>query len=297
MAVSDTFPKPDPLLSSLSVDLILMARSVCGRDWGDHGTRIHDDPFSRLYWVISGEGEATYVKSGKRQRIGRGQMHLMPAFSPIKLRCEDSIDFFWCHFNAKIFSGLDFFEAFPCETAANVDKRGHESVDRLWEEMNEGFWLNKFHSRVAAEGILRRLLAWQFKSIDEPEKRKSCATYDKLRPALDFIDHNFRRQIGLGELAGLMNIQPHYLSNLFSELMGDPPMRYINKRRVKEAQRLLRFSELSLKEIAAACGFSNEFYFSKTFRLFAGCPPKTFRAEGRLEAKYPGLDVPARQAR
>jgi AraC family transcriptional activator of pobA len=44
-----------------------------------------------------------------------------------------------------------------------------------------------------------------------------------------------------------------------------------------EAARLLRFSDLTIKEIAARLGFSDQFAFSKAFKRQRGESPLDFR--------------------
>ncbi len=47
-----------------------------------------------------------------------------------------------------------------------------------------------------------------------------------------------------------------------------------------EAARLLRFSDLSIKEIAARLGFGDQFAFSKAFKRQRGEAPLDFRGRG-----------------
>ena len=51
--------------------------------------------------------------------------------------------------------------------------------------------------------------------------------------------------------------------------------------RIEEAKRLMLETDLKLAAIAAATGFCNASYFSKTFRRLAGCVPRTWRARHR----------------
>ena len=48
-----------------------------------------------------------------------------------------------------------------------------------------------------------------------------------------------------------------------------------------EAVRLLRFSDLSIKEIAARLGFNDQFAFSKAFKRQRGVAPLDYRSHGR----------------
>ena len=59
-----------------------------------------------------------------------------------------------------------------------------------------------------------------------------------------------------------------------------------------EAVRLLRFSDLSIKEIAARLGFSDQFAFSKAFKRQRGEAPLDFGATPRPRGAAPAATSP-----
>lgn len=69
------------------------------------------------------------------------------------------------------------------------------------------------------------------------------------------------------------------------EAFGVPPARYLRQLRISEARRLVVESTLSIREIAAACGFEDEFYFSRCFRRETGLAPRDYRKTFRLERR------------
>ena len=50
-------------------------------------------------------------------------------------------------------------------------------------------------------------------------------------------------------------------------------MEYVMKKRMAQAEKLLRETDQSVKEIALFCGFSDVEYFSRCFKKEHGCPP------------------------
>ena len=50
------------------------------------------------------------------------------------------------------------------------------------------------------------------------------------------------------------------------------------RRRVETAQRLLIYTRKSVKEIAAALGFSDQYYFSGCFKARTGVSPTAYRS-------------------
>lgn len=68
----------------------------------------------------------------------------------------------------------------------------------------------------------------------------------------------------------------------FSRVVGDSPLQYLKKLRMKQAAHLLRSSEAGIKQIAAAVGYESEAafcgVFKKTFQLSPGAYRKRLRA-------------------
>ena len=57
------------------------------------------------------------------------------------------------------------------------------------------------------------------------------------------------------------------------------PTEYVSFLRLQKAKRLLIDTDLLIKEIAAECGFSNEYYFSNFFKKRTELSPQNFRKE------------------
>lgn len=108
-------------------------------------------------------------------------------------------------------------------------------------------------------------------------------------PAMDtislcrwLIQHNLQDEgLGLETLAVELNCSPNYLSKLFHEKVGERLVEYINRMRVQNAVKALSGSRLSVKSVAAACGFSEASYFARVFRQATGRSPQQFRNDIR----------------
>jgi AraC family transcriptional regulator of arabinose operon len=55
-------------------------------------------------------------------------------------------------------------------------------------------------------------------------------------------------------------------------------MELLRRARVEEARRLLAAGDLSIKQVAIACGFASPYHFSKVFRRIDGLPPSQYQA-------------------
>jgi AraC-like DNA-binding protein len=63
----------------------------------------------------------------------------------------------------------------------------------------------------------------------------------------------------------------------FHTLVGEPPMQYLFRRRMREASKLLRNNQASLAQIADAVGYGSEAAFSAAFKRYSGSPPGEYR--------------------
>jgi AraC-like DNA-binding protein/ligand-binding sensor protein len=101
-----------------------------------------------------------------------------------------------------------------------------------------------------------------------------------LQKAERYIHENFTRKISLNEIAEISGLSAPYFSTIFREEMGENLSSYLNRLRVERAGRLLVETSQSLTEIAGACGFEDQSWFSKIFKSYTGTSPGKYRSQG-----------------
>jgi AraC-like DNA-binding protein len=97
--------------------------------------------------------------------------------------------------------------------------------------------------------------------------------------AMDAIQTNWQSPPNLESLAGKCNMSVSTFQRRWNESMGITPARYALGLKLQEACRLLIETSDSISKVANACGFDDEFYFSRCFRRQFGSPPRTYRKE------------------
>jgi AraC-like DNA-binding protein/ligand-binding sensor protein len=101
-----------------------------------------------------------------------------------------------------------------------------------------------------------------------------------LRKAERYIWENYTRKISLQEIADASGLSAPYFSTIFKHEMGENLSNYLNRLRVEKAATMLVETNMTLSEIAAACGFEDQSWFSKIFKSFAGMSPGKYREKG-----------------
>lgn len=78
-------------------------------------------------------------------------------------------------------------------------------------------------------------------------------------------------------LAEQLHVSDSYLYRSFKQITGQSPQEYLIHRRLAEAQYHLMDSQAALREIALACGFSDEYSLIRLFKSLFGITPGEFR--------------------
>ena len=92
-----------------------------------------------------------------------------------------------------------------------------------------------------------------------------------------FISTNVSRRLSTARIAADLRYNPDYLGRVFRASRGHSITDAIHRRKVKEARALLARNELTVVEIADACGFHDAGYFRRVFKTHAGMTPTQFR--------------------
>lgn len=85
--------------------------------------------------------------------------------------------------------------------------------------------------------------------------------------------------ISLPELAQKAGVSPKHLCRIFRQSVGHPPMETLRLLRLQLGIALLVRSSLTVKEVAARCGFADPLYFSRCFSAAFGCSPRHLRED------------------
>ena len=94
------------------------------------------------------------------------------------------------------------------------------------------------------------------------------------------LRRNFKTIKKPSEYASKMNIIVSYLNDTVRTVTGFPVTYYIQQELMREAQRLLYHSDLSVKEVADNLGYEDEKYFNRLFSKVIGVSPGAFRKKG-----------------
>ena len=99
----------------------------------------------------------------------------------------------------------------------------------------------------------------------------------QLRRAEALMSENLTVQVPLGQVAEECGLSVRHLARAFRQSTGVPPHRWLLNRRVERAKELLPDSNLSLSDVALACGFGDQSHFTRTFTAAVRLSPGVWR--------------------
>ena len=98
----------------------------------------------------------------------------------------------------------------------------------------------------------------------------------KLQKVIDYINAYLDRDLSLKELSSLVQMSPHYFSELFKGSTGTTPHQYVIQCRIDRAKKLISQNKLSLAQIATLVGFADQSHLHRHFKRVVGVTPKTW---------------------
>jgi AraC family transcriptional regulator len=141
--------------------------------------------------------------------------------------------------------------------------------------------------RLAAESLANLLAVHLIRHIlapRRPERRRDGALpRGRLRAVVAYIEEHLDAGPTLEQMAAVARLSPYHFARQFKAATGLPPHQYVIARRVERAKQLLQAgTDLSLAEVAARAGFSDQSQFSQHFKRLAGVTPGQFRTPARF---------------
>jgi transcriptional regulator GlxA family with amidase domain len=99
----------------------------------------------------------------------------------------------------------------------------------------------------------------------------------KLQSVVALMEANIEEVLFLDELASYVDLSRRQLERLFQKYLDCSPHRYYLQLRLGKARQLLKQTNMSIIEIAIACGFVSTPHFSKCYRNSFNIPPRDER--------------------
>lgn len=233
---------------------------------------LHWHDFYELELLLSGQGEHLY--NGRKYPLVRGSLYAMSPADTHAYQIDESVCLYHLSVNAErlpadIRSRL-WADRQPIVINEKDILRLSILFDLLIEECERQGPLAENTEKNLLEVITTLIL--RLMGDNGPALEKG-----HLHKAIAYMQTNFTRPLPLSETASVAGLNLTYFSELFTKKMGRSYGQYLTNLRIEYAKRLLRGSQLNVKEICFECGFSTLSTFLQAFRKTAGMTPSEYR--------------------
>ncbi|MEG8116154.1 helix-turn-helix domain-containing protein [Xanthomonas hortorum] len=157
-------------------------------------------------------------------------------------------------------------------------------LDVLFATIADDHARQRIGHEAALQAAAAQLLIWTARTALE-RAQDAAAVSPQADPALRhlrgypaLIDQHYRAHWPISRYADQLGLTPGHLNALCQRLAGASALRLLQRRIMLEARRSLRYTSLSVQQIAASLGFFDAAYFSRYFARHTGCSPTRFRA-------------------
>ncbi|MCR5312076.1 MAG: AraC family transcriptional regulator [Bacteroidaceae bacterium] len=151
------------------------------------------------------------------------------------------------------------------------------------------------HNNMRAFGhtdMLRSLVKIFLINVQRYGNRRGSLPLDSVKPShrlfvmfRKLVETHFISMHTVKEYADNLNVSTKTLSNSVQECASKSPLTFINDRIILEAKRMLRYTDLMVKEIAFRLGYEDPSYFVKFYKRQTGYLPSEFREMVNLNSK------------
>jgi AraC-like DNA-binding protein len=115
------------------------------------------------------------------------------------------------------------------------------------------------------------------RGMAEPADDAQSEGARRIERCITYMKQHLSQPLCIAKLAQTANISSSHFFVLFKRWVGFSPIEYFIRLRMQRAGELLASTTLSVKEVAAALGYDDPFYFSRLFKSVHGVAPSDYR--------------------
>jgi AraC family transcriptional activator of pobA len=282
--------------SGLTVDrldggAVEVLRMDGARFGGDAAREPHRHDYHELIWVSSGRGQhlldgrAFPVRPQTVTVIGRGQVHVFEIGEDLHGAVVRFRDEALAGSTGARRGTPDWLLAGQGGRTVAVPAGDAPRLDALVDALAaEAVRPPDEHSAELQRHLLSTVLLWieRWYDASRTERREADDAEVQLhRRFTRLLERDFARRHDAAHYAGALGVPAAALSRALTQVTGRATKDLITDRVMLEAARLLRFTDLTVGEVAHATGFDDPLYFSRAFKRRHDEAPMAYRERAR----------------
>ncbi|MBE5730434.1 MAG: helix-turn-helix domain-containing protein [Clostridiales bacterium] len=131
-------------------------------------------------------------------------------------------------------------------------------------------------SKIIQDDLVRVLLISTLR-LAAPDFERLYSHNKAYLDAKEYFDKNYLTIENIEDVCKLLGLNKFYLTHLFKERLGIPPIKYLLNKRMERAKQYLSTTGLTIGEVAQRCGYTDTAYFCRVFKKNEGVSPLKYR--------------------
>ena len=222
--------------------------------------------FNDLTYVYAGKGY--YLVDGERIDVYPGCLLSIPSghWREAYTDPDDLLRLYAMNYNMYDFGCHPIAPPLPLCIDIGINKELMYSLDtlgRIWALKEPTYPL------MAASTFLS-IMSMILMSV---KSEKTAYGNARVKMVADYVLSHISSRILTKELVELTSLHPVYLNALVQKHTGYTLRNFINRIKINVAEDIIVHEKIPINEAAARCGYSDIYYFSKTFKRIKGYPP------------------------
>ncbi|MGB4661499.1 MAG: AraC family transcriptional regulator [Mobilitalea sp.] len=204
----------------------------------------------------------------------------------------DKLSYFWVHFHISVEPDIYFEEKKLFENLSQVVDSKEQNI-YIMPELGKIYMIEKvpllynqlldlarhenpYSCQIANFALSVLVMEISQEYLDQQNKEKKNIPPSIAR-IMEWIQANCYQPLSVASIANEFGYNADYLSSLFKKTTKSTLTHYIHKSRIDIAKSMMLHYDISIKEAAYSCGFSDEKYFMKTFKTFENMTPTQYK--------------------
>ena len=176
------------------------------------------------------------------------------------------------------------FGSLPCMELTHAESQSLRSFISMVEQELKGSETD-FSSEIIGEliaatiykvGDIRTHYLTEHPEVDSPIHNRA---EEYFRQFTELLGEHYKHERSVGFYARQLCITPKYLTTLIKRISGKSVSEWIDNYVILEAKTLLKYSNMSVQEIAYYLNFPNQSFFGSYFKRNAGMSPSQYKAK------------------
>lgn len=262
---------------------------------GKQGITGWENKLRKLY-----DYEMLYVHSGKAKinistesaLLTEGMLALIPPNTSSTLNIlDENSDITYVHFDFVFFSNEDIdYNDWQAQSKNSIRPQillqGGRRLPTIYKvsnlsntvkELEDSFACKMPFWQLKCKSLLLEILFHMFSKYEEPQCREPLSKERINQDILKYIHYHYNCPLTLQEISDYVGISKNHANNLFKQRTGKTIMNYVITYRLEKAIKLIKDSDLAIKDVCYEVGFDNSHYFSRIMKQYTGKTPKEYR--------------------